>query len=121
MNGPGGQASATTTAAGEPLRARALRTAQDVLHWTPFSLTLLFLGQLFLLGWLPAGREEARLDRAEAEVRARAEALRSDERELSEEARMLQDPVYRERVRRSLAVPGGEPLTLERARADSKP
>lgn len=120
MSGPGGQAS-VATAAREPLRARALRGAQEVLHWTPLSLTLLFLGQLFLLGWLPAGREEARLDRAEAEVRTRAEALRSEERTLAEEARMLQDPVYRERVRRSLAVPGGEPLTLERARAASKP
>lgn len=118
MNGSGGQAVAAPR---EPLRARALRGAQGVLHWTPLSLTLLFLGQLFLLGWLPAGREEARLDRAEAEVRARAETLSAEERQLAEEARMLQDPVYRERVRKSLAVPGGEPLTLERARADSKP
>jgi len=120
MSSPGGQASATA-AANEPLRARVLRTAQEVLHWTPLTLTLLFLGQLFVLGWLPAGREEARLDRAEAEVRARAEALRTEERELTEEARMLQDPIYRERVRKSLAVPGGEPLTLERARTGSQP
>lgn len=104
-----------------PLSGRALRAAQEVLHWTPLTVALLFLGQLFVLGWLPALREQDRLDQAEAEVGARAEALRGDERELAEQARMLQDPVYRERVRRSLAVPGGVPLTLERARASSQP
>ena len=106
--------------AAAPARARALRIAQDVLHWTPFSLALLFAGQLFLLGWLPAQAERARVDRAEGEVRARAALLDGQERELAEEARMLQDRVYQERVRRSLAIPGAEPLTLERARSGSR-
>ena len=103
-----------------PARARALRMAQDVLHWTPFSLALLFVGQLFLLGWLPAQRERARVERAELEVRGRAAGLAADEAELFEEARMLQDRVYQERVRRSLSIPGAEPLTLERARTDAR-
>lgn len=101
-------------------RARVLRVAQDVLHWTPFSLALLFVAQLFLLGWLPAQRERARVEAAEREVRARAAGLTADEHELAQRARMLQDPVYQERVRKSLAVPGAEPLTLERARDGSR-
>jgi hypothetical protein len=103
--------------AATPARARALRIAQDVLHWTPFSLAVLFLGQLLVLGWLPARSERARVDRAEEEVRARAATLVEEERDLAEEARMLQDRIYQERVRRSLAIPGAEPLTLERARS----
>jgi len=113
--------SAAPTSGATPARARALRLAQDVLHWTPFSLALLFLGQLFLLGWLPAQRERARVDEAELEVRTRASALAADERELAEQARMLQDPVYQERVRRSLSIPGAAPLTLEHARSGSRP
>ena len=109
-----------STTGAAPARARALRIAQDVLHWTPFSLALLFLGQILVLGWLPARQERARVDRAEEEVRARAALLVQQERGLAEEARMLQDRIYQERVRRSLAIPGAEPLTLERARSDAQ-
>jgi hypothetical protein len=112
--------SSTTPLPAPTPRARALGLAQEVLHWTPFSLALLFVGQIFVAGWLPAQRERARVEQAELEVRARADGLAADEEELAEEARMLADPVYQERVRRSLAVPGAAPLTLERARAGSR-
>jgi len=78
---------------------------------------VLFLGQLVVLGLAPTLAESSRLDRAEAEVRARASALSEEQRVLAEEARMLSDGVYRERVRRSLLDPASAPLTLERARA----
>ena len=113
-----------STSSGTPAaatRERALRVAQEVLHWTPFSVALLFVVQIFLLGWLPAQRERARIERAELEVGARADGLAKDEKTLAEEAHMLGDPIYQERVRRSLAVPEGEPLTLERARSGSHP
>ena len=103
------------------LRERAGRLAHATLHWTPVWVPLVFLGQLIVLGLWPARAESERLDQAEAEVRARAEGLAQEERELAEQARMLGDSVFQERVRRSLVDPRAEPLTLERARAGSRP
>jgi len=99
------------------LGSRAAAWARAVLLWTPVWVPLLFLGQLVVLGLAPTLAESSRLDRAEAEVRARASALSEEQRVLAEEARMLSDGVYRERVRRSLLDPASAPLTLERARA----
>jgi cell division protein FtsB len=102
-------------------RARAARIFGGLLQWTPVWIPLLFLAQLLVLGLRPVWATRARLDRAEAEVHARVEALRREERELAAEARMLGDEVYQERVRRSLIDPAAEPLTLERARAGKGP
>ncbi len=102
-------------------RARALHLARVLLLWTPVWVPLLFLAQLLVFGLRPAGATRARLDRAEAEVRARVEALQAEDSELAREARMLADAVYQERVRRSLLDPAAEPLTLERARSGTKP
>ena len=82
---------------------------------------LLFLAQLVALGLWRANEERLRLDRAEAEMRARVDALQAEEREQGERARMLSDEVYRERVRRSLVDPRSPTLTVERARDDSRP
>lgn len=105
------------------LRARAavLAGLKAALLWTPVWVPLVFLGQLVALGLLPARGEGARLDRAESEMRARVEALDAERRELETRAHMLDDGVFRERVRRSLLDPEAEPLTLERARAASRP
>jgi hypothetical protein len=103
------------------LRARFTALFQAVLHWAPVWVTLLFLAQLVVLGLRPVLATRARLDRAESEVRARVEALQREERELADEARMLGDGVYKERVRRSLIDPAAEPLTLERARTGDRP
>jgi hypothetical protein len=98
------------------LRARAVRAGRAFLHWTPVWVPLLVLVQLLLLGLRPARATAERLQRAEAEVRARVDALETEARELALQGRMLEDPVYRERVRRSLIDPAAGPLTLERAR-----
>lgn len=87
-----------------------------LLAWTPVWIPLVFLTQLVVMGLGSARDEAARLDRAETELRARADALAAEEARLASEARMLADEVYRERVRRSLLDPDAEPLTLERAR-----
>ena len=97
--------------------ARARAGGASILGWTPVWIPLVFLAQLLWLGLWPARAEAARLDRAEAEVRARADGLAAEEQALAREARMLEDPIYQERVRRSLVDPAGDPLTLERARA----
>lgn len=99
------------------LATRAKALARATLLWIPVWVPLVFLGQLLVLGLRPTLAESARLRRAEDEVRARATVLRTEEGVLAEEARMLEDEVYRERVRRSLLDPAGTPLTLERARA----
>lgn len=95
--------------------------ATPILDWTPVWIPLALLAQLLWLGLRPAQAESARLDRAEAEVRARAADLAGEERALGREARMLEDPVYQERVRRSLVDPAAAPLRLERARGTPGP
>ena len=102
-------------------RRRLSALTHALVLWTPVWVPLLFLGQLLVLGLAPTLAEKERLDAVEAEVRARAEALAGEERELAEEARMLADEVFRERVRRSLVDPSAAPLTLERARAGARP
>jgi len=97
-------------------RAQAGALLGATLHWAPVWAPLVFLGQLVFLGLLPARAESQRLDRAELEVEQRAEALSAEQRELAEQARMLSDDMFQERVRRSLVAPGTPPLTLERAR-----
>lgn len=103
-----------------PWRARLQSGASTVLAWTPVWVPLVFLMQLLLLGYLPARAEAARLDRAEHEVRSRTDALLGEERTLQRQARMLEDPIYQERVRRSLLDPTARPLTLEHARPDTE-
>ena len=92
-----------------------------LLAWTPVWVPLVFLAQLLWLGLRPARAEAARLDRAEAEVGARAQDLADEEQVLAREARMLEDPVYRERVRRSLIDPAAAPLVLQHARVGQRP
>lgn len=102
-------------------RARAAHLLRTLLLWTPVWVPLFFLVQLLVFGLRPANTTRARLERAEVEVRTRVEALQAEEGELAQEARMLTDAVYQERVRRSLLDPATEPLTLERARTGSRP
>ena len=87
-----------------------------VFGWAPVWVPLFLGTQLLFFGLLPTRREEARLDRAAAGVRTRMEALAEEERGLQLELEMLEDPIYRERVRRSLLDPEVPPLTLARAR-----
>jgi len=105
----------------ERLLAAGRRMLLSTLLWTPVWVPIAFLAQLGVLGWWPARAEAKRLDRAQEEVQGRAEALVRERDALAEEARMLADEVYQERVRRSLLDPTTAPLTLERARAASRP
>ena len=59
---------------------------------------------------------EPALQAAEAEVLQRLQTLTAEEEGLQRELEMLEDPVYQERVRRSLLDPNQPPLTLARAR-----
>jgi len=97
-------------------RSRARRALTLTLHWAPLGAALLLLGQLAWFGWRPARAERQRLERAEQEVRARADRLRAEEAELRRDQRMLADEIYQERVRRSQVDPAATQLTLERAR-----
>ena len=101
--------------------ARVRSLGAGLLAWTPVWVPLVFLAQLLVLGLRPARAEAARLDRAEAEVGARARDLADEEHALAREARMLEDPVYRERVRRSLIDPAATPLMLRHARVSQRP
>jgi hypothetical protein len=99
----------------------ARRLLLAALHWAPVWAPLCLAAELYWLGLRRARADEQRLDRAEAEVRARAAALLAEEAELRAEQRMLGDEIYRERVRRSLSEAGSLPLTLERARRGAEP
>ena len=113
------------SAPAEPAVARARRGTfafvRGALAWIPLWVPLLFLGQLVVRGLVPARAEKERLDAAEGEVRARVDALEHEERQLASDARMLSDPVFQERMRKSLRDPNSEPLTVERARTGSRP
>lgn len=111
---------AATTGKPSSWKQGMLALARGTLLWTPVWVPLVFLGQLVGLGLLPAQAEGARLDRAQFEVEQRVEALQHERDQLAEDARMLSDEVYQERVRRSLVDPAAAPLTLERARAASR-
>jgi hypothetical protein len=105
----------------EPLAERLRCAGRTLSCWTPVWIPLVLLGQVLTLGLLPAYRESRRLAQAENAVSGRAAHLTAEERKLSTQAEMLVDPVYRERVRRSLLDPNATPLTLERARSAPPP
>jgi len=96
-------------AAGLPLWRRGL-------YWAPVWLPLVLLIQVAVFGLRPAWLEKQRLDRSTAEVDAREGRLDDDHVELVRDRRKLSDPIYRERVRRSLLDLGRAPLTLESTR-----
>ena len=93
----------------EPLWRRAL-------VWAPAWLPLVLLLQVAAFGLAPAWAEKERLDRAEAEVSSREAHLTAELERLLEDRRKLSDPIYRERVRRSLRDLERTPLTLESTR-----
>lgn len=76
------------------------------------ALTLLF-GQLTLGGIVPALRESQRLDAAELEVSSWERRLAEAGADAARHQRMLADPIWRERVRRSLRTAQGAPVRFE--------
>ena len=87
-------------------------------YWAPVWLPLILLLQIVTLGLFPALAERTRLDRAERDVTAREDVLLADHAELERDRRKLDDPIWRERVRKSLRDPRREPLTLAGSRSD---
>ena len=97
-------------------RARRGALVLRLLAWTPVWIPFALFVQLTLFGLRPAVRESHALDRLEEGVEERVEALRAERAALERDLRKLADPIYRERVRRSLYQAGMEPLTLRRDR-----
>ena len=89
---------------------------RHALYWAPVWLPLVLLVQVLLVGLRPAWAEKLRLDEAEQEVVTREDRLQASYEALVEDDRKLSDPIYRERVRRSLRDLGRKPLTLESTR-----
>ncbi len=83
-----------------------------LLHWAPVWLALLLLAQLAVGGLRPALAETRRLDAAERNVAGFEFELAEDTRVLDAHRRCLVDPIYRERVRKSLREAGKTPLRL---------
>jgi len=98
-------------------RGGGRRFAGGALYWAPVWLPSLLFAQLSLGALRPAHRESARLATEEARMQARVGALLEERGRLEDDRARLADPIYRERVRRSLGKLGREPLTLERAHA----
>lgn len=68
--------------------------------------------QFAVLGLRPIWLEERRLEERRLELEERTAALVAERELLLCEARMLSDPIYRERVRRSRLERGSQPLLL---------
>ena len=90
-----------------------------VLYWAPVWAAGLVFAQLALLGMRPARQERARLELETARMNQRVAALLEQREGLGLDLRRLSDEIYRERVRRSGRH--GQPLTLQAARAQTRP
>jgi hypothetical protein len=86
-----------------------------VFRWTSVWLPALLCAQLLVRGLVPAERERSRLTAEEARMEERVRAELDRRAALERDLAKLADPIWRERVRRSLQVAGAEPLTLERS------
>lgn len=83
-------------------------------HWAPVWIPALLCLQLVTRGLVPAERESRRLAQEEARMAERVQAELERRAALERDLAKLADPIWRERVRRSLQVEGAEPLTLGR-------
>ena len=102
-------------------KKRRARNADDrlwkrALYWAPVWLPLVLLVQVSVFGLAPAWVERQRLDVSEAEVAAREADLQHDYEQLVRNRRKLSDPIYRERVRRSMLDLSRAPIILESTR-----
>lgn len=86
-----------------------------MLRWTPVWVPLLVTLQFAGRGLVPAWQEKERLDREEALLDARMAGLHADRAAIARDWERLEDPVWRERVRRSVFDPDRTTLTLAEA------
>ncbi len=84
-----------------------------VFSWAPIYLPSIFLAHFALLGLKPTWQRSRELEAESAQIELRTERLVSERRELELDLRRLEDPIYRERVRRSLITPGMRPLLVD--------
>ena len=95
---------------------RPARPAADLLarglYWAPVWLPALLVLQLTTRGLWPAWRESGRLDQESAAMDARSDGLKTERARLERDLEKLDDPIYRERVRRSSLAAGFPVLTL---------
>ncbi len=98
---------------GPRVRASARTAGTFVVRSVRIWLPLVVLVQFGLRGLRPAWDEHLRLDREEHSMQARVQTLVAERRAILRDARKLSDPVYRERVRKSLRASTLEPLLLD--------
>jgi len=100
-----------------PLARLLGQLASRLVFWAPVWLPLVFVYQLVLGGLRPTLQEGERVRGAEAEVRARVDALEAERADLETRRAMLSDPIYRARVERTRDRADRRPLTLDEATA----
>ena len=83
-----------------------------VLYWAPVWLPALVAAQLVTRGLAAELDEDRRLQQQEALMQERVDEHQALRQRLEDDQRKLEDPIYRERVRRSLEITGAKPLTL---------
>ena len=84
-----------------------------LLYWAPVWLPGMLIGQIVFGGLKPSLAEETRLDRVEKKLAERELRLKDDAALQERNRRMLEDEIYRERVRKSIGIPGEEPLQVQ--------
>ncbi|MCZ6599140.1 MAG: hypothetical protein O7B99_15990 [Planctomycetota bacterium] len=87
----------TTRRLGDALRRGCWR----VVIWSPVWAALILFAQVALLGLRPALAERDRLARERERLVERTDLRRGEHEHLLARARALEDPMYRERVRRA--------------------
>lgn len=104
----------------EPRSVRVRKGAAGIfvgaLSWTPVLLPFVLFTQIALLGLEPALDERARLEVESTRLAGQLADLEAERQELTRRSCALEDPIFRERVRRARrteVVPGSfRPLAL---------
>ena len=84
-----------------------------IVRWAPVWMPSILVLQVALFGLRPALAERTRVDGADAVVRGRELVLNTEATALEINRQMLSDPIYRQRVRKSVTSAGTAPLLLD--------
>ncbi len=103
--------SARKNAGQGPHRARR-GVLGTLLYWAPVWIPATLIAQIVLKGLKPTQAEARRLDRVEQKLSDREERLSAESALHEKNRRMLADPIYQERVRKSIHNREQEPLDL---------
>ena len=94
------------------LKEESAGLGATLLGWLPLMGATLFCVQVVFSGLLPSLARSRQLDADEATMEARVAEILDDRAEVEDERRMLNDEIYRERVRRTLRDPRQRNLSL---------